>query len=216
MHCRQAYPLSGVVEPSPWRVPQGETPVATFHMGAGALAHLCAFGRLCLARVLRHCGHFSPRSTGRTQGGRRRVARSRRGSPSVPVLVEATRSRASEGMRGACPAEDGGGVTSSWRPGWRTYHATHAMVARILGTPRAACSRRSSHAWLSPSCWARARPGPLAPPPWSGSRGPAPPDQGRPSTFPPAAACWLWEASRARAARAPRGGRPRGRLQRAG
>jgi hypothetical protein len=64
MHCRQAYPLSGVVEPSPWRVPQGETPVATFHMGAGALAHLCAFGRLCLARVLRHCGHFSPRSTG--------------------------------------------------------------------------------------------------------------------------------------------------------
>jgi hypothetical protein len=85
----------------------------------------------------------APPPPGAHRAGRRPAASARRGSPPLPGRVWATRAREQEGRREACLASDPGGATSHGRPCRRTAPATHAMVAGLGGTPRAACSRRS-------------------------------------------------------------------------
>src|SRR6266446_6995363 len=59
----QACSLSGVVESSQLMVAQREVPVAPFHIGAGALEHLCKLRCFCLEPVLLHRARLPQRPT---------------------------------------------------------------------------------------------------------------------------------------------------------
>src|SRR2546428_9539186 len=79
-----------------------------------------------------------------------RAARSRSGSPCGTVLVEATRSRAYEGIGGAWRVSDMVGVTSTWAPaadhpprptqGWKMMPS----CLTVLPMPAPSCPRRGS------------------------------------------------------------------------
>jgi hypothetical protein len=63
VHRCQARTLSGVVKSSPLMVPQGEVPVAPFHIGAGALEHLGQLFGLLVELVLLRLTQLGSRPT---------------------------------------------------------------------------------------------------------------------------------------------------------
>ena len=69
MHRCEARTLSRVVESSQLVMPQREVPVASFHIGAGALQHLREFGGLLLQPVWRSGRQCTEGPTGRKERG---------------------------------------------------------------------------------------------------------------------------------------------------
>ena len=64
---RQTLALSRAIEPSQLMVPQGEVPVASFHMGTGTLEHLGQLFGLLLELALLHLTQPGQHPTGLTQ-----------------------------------------------------------------------------------------------------------------------------------------------------